>query len=302
MAKRVRFDYFKVYARSYNQETNVMEERLCDLSQMLVQAEQIETAQRVLNVGEDQARLQSITYNNNKWEMHFLRIRKDNFPLKTHDNGDFSFFNDLSEEEGFGEEVSALYDPENYTIMIRRNIQSLAPSAIGDYFTNLVGQPGFTVFFKPLVHPSALSLLRKDHLIRGAEVAIADVKNASQRTKRSIGQLINSADDIQESVNVVFKIGLEQKGSKKYSRIPIFEDLAAFANDENVKRAEVRYRVDEDAKVETVDLIENRLVDYSTFSDSDINPESRNILHATVINRMQQLYRTRIDDINNLYE
>lgn len=258
--------------------------------------------QRVFTVGNDQARLQSIRFNNNKWEMHFLRIRKDDFPIRTHDNGEFSFFDDLSEEEGFGEEVSALYDPENNTIMIRRNNYSLSPSSISDYFTECVNEPGYTISFKPLVHPRALELLRRDHLIRGAEVAIADVRNASQRSKMSLGSMIRPADDMEESVNIYFKIGLEQRGSRKNSRIPIYEELEAFATDENAKKVEVRFKDDEDSKVEIVDLIKNRLYDYHLFPDEDINPQSRNILHETVIGRMQQLYRTRLNDINNIYE
>ncbi|MCM3454418.1 hypothetical protein M3685_10725 [Heyndrickxia oleronia] len=302
MAKRVRFDYFKVYARSFNEEDNVMEEGLCNISEIISQSREIEVTRRVFSVGDDQARLQNITYNNNKWEMHFLRIRKDNFPLRTHDNGDFGFFDDLTDEEGFGEEVSALYDPENMTIMIRRNSHSLSPSSISDFFTTLINRPGFTVFFKPLVHPRAIELLRREHLIRGAEVAIADVKNASQRTKRSLGNVIRSTEEMDESVNIIFKIGLEPKGSKKSSRIPIYEELEAFANDEKVKKVEVRMKPDEDSKVETVDLIKNRLFDYHLFSDEDINIESRNILHETVISRMHQLYRVRLNDINNIYE
>lgn len=250
MAKSVRFDYFKVYARSFNQERNIMEEGLCDLTDSIRQAQGIDISQRVFYLGNDQARLQSITENNNMWELHFLRIRKDNFPLKTHDDGSVRFFDDLTDEEGFGEEVSVLYNPQNMTIMVRRNIHSLSPSAIANYFTSIINVPGFTVFFKPLVHPRALELIRQDHLIRGAEISVADVKNATPRTKLSLGRLVNSADDIDESVNVVFKIGLEQKGSKKYSRIPIFEELEGFANDENVTKAEVRMKADEDAKVE----------------------------------------------------
>lgn len=278
-----------------------MEDVLCDLTYTLIQAQEIDTAERVFNVGNDYARLQSIEQNNKMWELHFLRIRKDNFPLKVHDNGQVYYFNDLTDEEGFGEEVSALYDPENQTIMIRRNRDSLSPSAIANYFTTLINRPSFTVYFKPLVHPRALELLKKDHLIRGAEVTIADIKNAGTKTKKSLGNLIKPVEDIQESVNIHFKISLEQKGSKKGSKLPIYDELVSFASDEHVTKAEIRIKANEDARVETVDLIKNRLVDYHLFSDEDINPDSRNILHETVISVMHQLYRKRVNEINNIY-
>lgn len=302
MAKSVRFDYFKVYAMSFNEETDTMEERLCDLSDIMTSTERITTAERIFNVGNDQARLQEISFNNNMWEMHFLRIRKDNFPLRTHDDGSFDFFSDLGDEEGFGEEVSAIYNPTNHVIMIRRNSLSLAPSAIANYFTNLVSQVGFTVTFKPLIHPRSLELLQEDHLIRSIEIGIADVKNASPRTKRALGRLITHTEELNESVSIVLKIGIEQKGSKKHSRLPIFEEIEGFATDENVKRAIVKVKEDEDSRVEKMDLIQHRLVDFELFSDDDIDSESRNILHSTVVSRMHRLFRTRNNDIENIYE
>lgn len=302
MARSVRFDYFKVYAMSLNEERNVMEEGLCDLSDVLTRTQGVETSLRVFGVGNDLARLQDIAFNNDKWELHFLRIRKDNFPVRAHDDGTFDFFNDLGDEEGFGEEVSAIFDPANSVIIIRRNVHSLSPQVIASYFTNLINTIGFTVLFKPLIHPRSLELLQQDHLIRSAEIAVADVKNASPRTKRALGNIVTSAEEIDESVTVAFKIGIAQKGSKKYSRIPIYEEIESFARDENVKRAVVKFKADEDARVETVDLLTNRLVDYELFSDEDIDAESRNIRHTTVIGRMHQLYRTRLNDINNVYE
>ncbi|KXH86786.1 DUF6731 family protein [Sporosarcina sp. HYO08] len=301
MARAIRFDYFKVYARQYNQENNVMNEGICDLTNVLTQARAIPTRERVYRVGNDQARLQDIQQKNNKWEMHFVRIRKDGFPIKTNDDGTFGFFDDLSEDEGFGEEVSVLYDPNNCVIMIRRNMYSLSPSAIANYFTDVVNEPGFTVFFKPLVHPKAMELLKRDHLIRGAEVSIADIKNALPTTKKSLGQIISGANDMNESVGITFKISIQPKGSKKSSRLPVYEELEDMAGDPNVSKIEVRKKANEDAKVETVDLIQHRLYDFHNFSGNDISPKSRNILHITVVNRMQILYRTRINDINNTY-
>ncbi|UFT98108.1 hypothetical protein KO561_12940 [Radiobacillus kanasensis] len=302
MAKAIGFDYFKVYARQFNEERNVMEERICDLSNALTQVQEIPTRNRVYRLGNDQARLQSVGMNNNKWELHFIRIRKDGFPVKTNDDGTYGYFDDLDEAEGFGEEVSVLYDPENCVIMIRRNMHSLSPSAISNYFTDVVNQPGFTIFFKPLVHPQAIQLLTRDHLIRSADVSVADIKNSNETTRRALGRIVNRTDDINESVSISYKISIQQKGSKKNSRLPVYEELEQLAADPNVTKVEVRQKADEDARTETVDLIRHRLKDYSNFSETDISPESRNILHSTVISRMHQLYRSRIEEINNLYE
>jgi hypothetical protein len=301
MSRAIRFDYYKVFARQYNQDRNVMEENHCDLTQVLTHVQAIPTRERVYRVGSDQARLQELEQNHEKWEMHFVRIRKDGFPIKTNDDGTYGFFDDLGEDEGFGEEVSAIYDPTNRVIMIRRNRHSLSPSAIANYFTDVLNDPMYTIFFKPLVHPRAIELLKRDHLIRGAEVSVADIKNATPSTRRSLGQIINGTTDMNEAVGVTFKISIQQKGSNKNSRLPVYEELEVMASDPNVQKIEVRRKADEDSKVEKVDLIQHRLSEYSSFTRGDISPTSRNILHTTVINRMHDLFMERIEEIDRVY-
>ncbi|SFK12433.1 hypothetical protein SAMN04487936_107211 [Halobacillus dabanensis] len=299
--KNVRFDYFKVNAREYNQERDVMEDVPCDLSDLFQGLNNTPVVDRVYRLGDDQARLQGMSQNNDKWELHFVRIRKNGFPIKTHDDGTYGYFEDLDEEEGFGEEVSVLYDPTNYVIMVRRNMHSLAPSAIANYLTDVIDEPGFTLYFKPLIHPRATDLLEEDHLIRGAEISVADIKNARDTTRRSLGQMITRANDMNESVSVTFKISIQQEGSRKHSRLPVYEELGNLVDDPSVQSIKVRRKADEDAKVEPIDLIKHRLIDYSAFTENDISPLSRNILHTTVIGRMHRLYRERVGDINNVY-
>lgn len=301
MGKAIRFDYFKVYANRYNQERDVMAETVCDLTLVLTQINEIPTRDRVYRVGNDQARLQDVRKNNDKWEMHFVRIRKGGFPIRTNDDGTFGFFDDLGDDEGFGEEVSVLYDPENSVIMIRRNMHSLSPSAIANYFTDVIGEPGFTLILKPLVHPRALELLKSEHLIRSAEITVADVKNASPSTKRSLGRIISGVGNMNESVAVSFKISIQPKGSKKESRLSVYEELEDMASDSNVSKIEVKRKANEDAKVETVDLIRHRLYDFYNFSEIDVSPVSKNILHNTIMSRMQTLYRGRLEAINSVY-
>ncbi|MFC0525790.1 DUF6731 family protein [Pontibacillus salicampi] len=299
--KNVRFDYFKVWSDYFNETTNMMEQSLTDLTEAIKAAQSIDVSRRILVVGDDVARLQNIKFNNNKWELHFMRIRKQGFPVRTKDDGTVNFFDDMEDDEGLGEEVSALYDPQTHVIMIRRNMFSLSPSAIANFFTTIVGGPGFSIYFKPLVHPRAMELIQNDHLIRGATVYVSDVKNAKSRTKFSLGRLTNKTEDINESVNYSIKISLNQKGSKKNSNIPIYEELQELEEDANVESIEVRTKANEDAKVEYVDLVKHRLTDFNVFTDRDFDNNFRNIVHETVIAKMQQLYRTRVDEIKNTY-
>jgi len=233
--------------------------------------------------------------------MHFIRIRKNNFPVKTHDNGDYGFFDDLEEEEGIGEEVSAIYDPNNYVLMIRRNMFSLSPSSIANFLSGFINIPGFSIFLKPLVHPDALQLLSEGDLIRSAEISVADIKNANEDTKRALGQITTPTEDLEEAVNLTVRIGLAQKGAKKDSKIPLFNRIRGFLQDDKVKKLEVSKKEHPDAKVEKFDLVEHRLFEFYTFQQAEIDADSRNIRHSTVVRRMRQHYGRKVEEINNVY-
>lgn len=327
-SKRIKFDYFKVYANKFNEILNVQEERFCDLTDLLQGLKAVPVKERIYRVGADQARLQEIKENNGKWEIHLIRIRKNNFPVKTHDNGDYTFF-DLTDEEGFGEEVSALYDPSTNVIMIRRNISSLSPSSISNYLTEINNTIGMSIFFKPLIHPNSLEKLKESHLIRGFDIAIADINKANDETKQALGEITRDVSSINESVTLNVSIGISPKGSSKKSRLPIFHLLSKFAKDPVVKKAEVRIKDNEDSHVEKFDLIQDKMSNYITFTDKEVEEQLKQFLkeefkeklengeideedlneminlktiqHKVIIKKMHHQFEKRLKEIQEVY-
>ncbi|PFC01839.1 DUF6731 family protein [Bacillus thuringiensis] len=328
-SKKIKFDYFKVYARKFNEKKNVMEELPCDLSNLLVSLQKISAKKRVYKVSGDVARIQDVSLNTDgKWEMHLLRIRKSNFPVKTHDDGTYTLI-DLSDQEGLGEEVSVLYDPITKVIMMRRNIFSLSPSSLANYLDGICNSPGMTIFFKPLVYPNVLDKIKEDDLIRGLEISIADIKKASKATKQSLGFITNDVSEIKESVNINLNISLNQKGSSKSSRLPIYKRLVNLIKDPTVTKAEVRKKPDEDSPVEKYDLISNKMSDFITFTEKEVEKELKYILkqelkeslekgevseedldeminlktiqHKVIIKKMKERYKVRLKDIEEFF-
>lgn len=301
-SKAVRFDYFKVYHRYFDETKNDVKETLCDLTAVLTALQSKNTLDRNIKYFDEESRLQEINCFNNRWELHFLRVRNNNFPLVAHADGNVGYLDSLAENDGLGEDTSVLFDPQNCVIMIRRNKDSLPPSSISEFFTKIINQVGTVIFFKPLVHPDAISLLKKEHLIRKVQIGVADVKNASEKTKASLGSIISKAETSETPIYFNFSLGVPQKGSKKYSEIPIYEETLGFLEDPNVVSAEVRIKANQDALVETVDLIEQRIYSYSTFNSRDYNEDARKILHSTVINKMHLIYDEKVEEINKLFK
>ncbi|AKR13354.1 hypothetical protein AC241_32430 (plasmid) [Bacillus thuringiensis] len=328
-SRKIKFDYFKVYAHVFDEKKNVMVEKECNLTKLFTAIQKIPAKRRIYKVSGDVARIQEIALNSDeRWEMHLIRIRKDNYPVKTHDDGTYTFM-DLSDQEGLGEEVSVLYDPETSVIMIRRNINSLSPSSLSNYFNDICNSPGMTIFFKPLIYPNALDKIKEEDLIRGLDISIANIRKANNETKRALGSITGDVSSINESVNINLSISLNKKGSSKLSRLPLYNTLKKLVADPVVTKAEVRKKKDENSLVEKFDLISDKMSEYISFTEEEVKMRLMQILkeehkekiekgevseekleeminlktihHKVIIKKMKEYYNLRLNDIKEFF-
>lgn len=82
--KNVTFEYYRVYAKIYNVETNSSsEDVLFDITPILEKAYQIPANKRNYQINGEESRLQSIerdALNKNIWKMSFIRMRENVTP------------------------------------------------------------------------------------------------------------------------------------------------------------------------------------------------------------------------------
>ena len=82
--KKVRFEYFRVYAKIYNEETStVSEDVVFDIAPILEKAYQLSADERTYQVNGEESRLQSIerdALNEKIWKMSFIRMRENIIP------------------------------------------------------------------------------------------------------------------------------------------------------------------------------------------------------------------------------
>lgn len=82
--KNVTFEYYRVYSRKYNKDTNSAGESiLCDITPILEKAEKVEVNKRNYQVNGEESRLQCIEKdkdNGNIWKMSFVRMRENVIP------------------------------------------------------------------------------------------------------------------------------------------------------------------------------------------------------------------------------
>jgi hypothetical protein len=293
--KKVQFDYFKVYGRWFNKEKNVTEEGFFNLVPILQVAESISIPDRTYSVSNDTARLQEVTQINGLWAMYFVRIRKDDTLFITSDDGDLDPL-ELDEDQGIGEAVSVIYDPTNHVIMIQRNRNSLSPTGISSYLNQVTGDENAHIFFKPIVSPDALQRISEQDLFRGVEITIADLKNASDETKRTLFGISRHAEETESAVNVKITLSLDRKSSRSASISGMFGLLNSLSQDNSVRKMEIRKKDDESTPVEKFDLIKDRLGDYAYFT---VN-RNEILSHDVVVTKMLALYDKRKEYINEI--
>lgn len=201
---------------------------------------------------------------------------------------------ELEENEYIGEEVSALYHEDTNVLMIQRNRNALGVTGIQTFFNNVLYDLKNVIELKPVPFTSNIKELKKLKL-RKIEVNFADVLLDSDKNSALIN-VIRGARKI-ESLNtkVTFSIG---RGSKDRSLSPEeVESFIGLTKDEGFKKIHLEYRIDEDAPLEIVELVNGVLVDESIMEYS----KDKRICYDRVIINMEYLFKDRISYLKRIF-
>lgn len=177
--KDIKFEYYRVYAREYDQKNNSSNEErlLCDISPLLEKASKIDISNREYEVNGEISRLQEIKQDElepNIWLMNFLRMRDVVPGIAKRNTSDYNLIS-LEDDEYVGEEITVLYDKNFKIIMIQRNKNSLSPTGLEKYFTG-VADNGMLIEFLPIPMPDKMKEIPNSAIIKKASVSFCPTK------------------------------------------------------------------------------------------------------------------------------
>lgn len=304
--KTVRFDYYRVQCKKLNEKQELYFP-LLDIEPILTKAVGLSVLDRTYQYGEEEARLQTVKLRSEKfpsaiskdnkdgshrvWELQFIRIRKDYLPGVANSTGDFDIL-DLDDDEFIGEEVSVLYDPTLSVMMIQRNRNSLSPSGIETYFNEVI--PEDKMILKPLHLPEHLRKMTEGKYYRSLSFSLTDVPHFPDSKLSSISSIIRSTRKL-NAINIELRISLGQSAKKndtlEYKEL--IESINDLKNISEVKRLELKVKDSIDAKVETYDLIDQRLMEGVTLKYS----RQEKITHRRIYDKMLVLYSERFKEV-----
>lgn len=296
--KTIRFDYFQVCCQQYDAENNSVSYPIFDLEPILEKASAIPIADRRYEFYDEWARLQVankqvVPIKNDSgtkkvvvpiWELQFLRIRKNIIPGIATDEGDFTPLV-LDDNQGLGEEASALYDRRNSVLMLQRNRNSLSPSGIEYYFKQVY--PAENIVLHPIILPKDLERFKESDIYKGFHIKFADIRQ--EDSDSSLGEIVSTAEEF-DAVNYEVKFSAGRKKAKSLNPSAVIRAIRRFYNNTNLDKFEIKKKDDEDSSPELIDLIKERLHDFSTF---EIPKDKRRFEHEVIFPTMKKLYFKR---------
>ena len=215
---------------------------------------------RVYRYNLEPARLSeiSIDVNTQYYHLTFERLNYS-LPNRTTLHGDSEML-DLDDDEYIGHEASVLYDPINHILMIQRNRDSLGPTAIASFIEFLVLEAGTANNF-------SIAMISDDTARRRAFNQTAyrriTTKVVGQKAIGIVERLFDQRPEGIENVEISFnsKSGKNEEIDSDFS-VQLLEE---YVNDPDVKSLKIKGREYEESPVEPIDLINHKLVAYTTF-------------------------------------
>lgn len=223
---------------------------------------------RIRTINQTELRAEVVEERDQIWLIDFVRIRTDHGPGRVSRDTEVEGF-DFDEEEGFGEETGALFDPETGYILIQYNHFGVRAGVIADYLSAFNETVNNLYTFKPKYDEDVERKLLNQDITRKVAFTI-DVSRMSEQDRQR-GQCLSEAisygrevgaDKIKVEISVS---GDRSKGLAEKAR----EGISALRsilgqNPDAVTRLEVSGRENRDSVTEVLDLIGHRLsVDFN---------------------------------------
>jgi hypothetical protein len=219
--------------------------------------------ERIRLINQVELRAESVSQKDGLWLMDFVRIRTSNGPGKVGRDSEVEGF-EFDEEEGFGEETAALYDPASGYILVEYNHFGVRAGAIADYLSAYDGTETSLYTFKPKYDEDVERRLLNHGITRKISFCL-DITRMSEQDRqrgRALSEAIdygrqNGADKIKVEISVQ---GERQRSLAKNA----LDGLSALRsilgqNPDAITKLEVSGKENQDSVTEVLDLIAHRL-------------------------------------------
>ena len=292
--KRIYFDYVKTYIQRYEKEGNKVIEQTADLSKCFERISKLDSVDRTYNMGNDKIRIQELKKVNEYWEILILKLRDEVMPGIADDNGNYTI-EILEDGKYYCESTTMLYDPEKSILIIQKNRYGLQPSNVEFLLDKINNDKNIKIILKPIINKNKIELLNNGHAYRSLEIGI--VNNIQEEIIEDSTGIMGVLKNFQKykGNNVSIRIGYNKRCKKDecLDSNMVIDTINELYGNIHVNKLKTSIKFNDDTKVETIDLLDDRIYDYENLEYSKENP----ITHDRLINILKQLYKNKKNNI-----
>ncbi|WP_346879293.1 DUF6731 family protein [Clostridium sp. UBA7791] len=301
-------DYLRIFEEKINSKDEIITNSPFNLSLYFNDISEIEVKKRVKNYNNEVIRLQSIekiqepTDNLKKckdlWELHFIRIKTNSISGIATPDGEYDeklLTEKLDDNQYLAESTACLYDGEKNLFVIARNRDAVLPSAILEFFKKILNNQHLNY----AILPNNTNLKSKKSCIyRKLVIGMKDMSTLNDKDKSylkvnipAVYNAINGFDGYGYcNIKIELTMGDEPKNISMNNQLVKKTGYKLMESGiENLNKVEISSKENADTKVETIDLINNKIKDKFTVGYSRSEP----ILYADVIIKLLTSYNIK---------
>lgn len=261
--KKVRFDYFQVFCYEIDKEKDLAIEKLYDITPILEKAENLKPKETMKPYRDDKARIQVIKKDKTSevWELQLLRLRESNPPGIATDDGEFTIF-ELEDGKYIGESTTVLYDRKNCILVMQRSNVGFTPTGLQEYLNEITKTSSDLLFFKPILSGIDFKKITKSKIFRKVTLGIEanDLVTNTDEESNLYKLLKNFLKFNANKITIELSIGHGKKDESLNEALS-YNIIKELYEKKFATQLEIGYKDNEDAKVEYIDLIEDRRID-----------------------------------------
>ena len=300
----VKFDYFQLVCVESDGNGNTKELNFDFIQWMNLMNNIIDIEDRTIRHYGERIRIDEIKIDGESGFglLHFSRLRESNIPTKTlitkkelEDIG-------LGDDEYIAEDISALYDEENYVLMLQRNVHSLSPSGVAEYINYFWNDshPNHYVELRPVMKLDSFNDGFGKDIFRKIVLKTADtpakVGGVFDKLTTPCGRAFRELEAL-EGVNIEITVSAS-RSKENLNFDEVIEALNELkANQALFEKAKISGKDTEESKVEVVDLLDGKVQSVIQFTIPLKKALASNIVQAEMIHEYSALGRDKKREI-----
>ncbi len=245
-------------------------------------------------MGNDKIRIQELKKVNEYWEILILKLRDEVMPGIADDDGNYTI-EILEDGKYYCESTTMLYDLEKSILVIQKNRYGIQPSNIEFLLNKINEDENITIILKPMIKKNKIQLLNKDKVYRSLEIGVVNIEQEEiiEEQEGIIGVLRNFQK--YKGNNISVRIGYNKRCKKDecLDSNMVIDTINELYGNIHVNKLKTSIKFNDDTKVETIDLLDDRIYDHENIEYSKENP----ITHDRLIAILRQLYKNKKSNI-----